>query len=574
MPEPFAASRRHPHNSLAAKIIFFVFLSTFLTALAVSWIAIASTHRFLREAIDRRYPALLQRSASRVENWLAAGQAGAEACAGTAALRGITGSLRSGADSPELRKALELAASGHPLANLRSLVLVHPTGAVAATWGDPLSLPADLTHDLGALAEPSLQALRSPGGTPLVLASAPVHGADGGVVAVLVSLLRTEELAQVLAADGEGARITLVGSDGREIASTLAGGAAPCPPREDPNPASDTACAEDASAWHEVGLPPAPPPGRTVSDYQTPGGERVIGAARPLARLDWTLVAEEPFDQAFEPVLSVVTRIFITDILIVLLFTFLAYKITAAIVQPIEALSDGARRISRGELDLEIPDTRGHDEIGLLTRTFNDMTRKLRKNQAEIETAIQQLTVQKQELEQANEQLSQLSITDGLTKLHNHRFFQDHLTREIKRVQRAGDPLSMLLVDIDDFKRLNDRLGHAAGDELLTRIARIMDESMRASDLLARYGGEEFVILAGNTDLAGAATLGEKVREAVSEKSFLLDETMRLEKVTVSVGVAQYKGDRKAFFQAADRALYRAKAQGKNCVRAEGDAEA
>ena len=132
----------------------------------------------------------------------------------------------------------------------------------------------------------------------------------------------------------------------------------------------------------------------------------------------------------------------------------------------------------------------------------------------------------------------------------------------------------MLLVDIDDFKRLNDRLGHAAGDELLTRIARIMDESMRASDLLARYGGEEFVILAANTDLPGAATLGEKVREAVSEKSFLLDETMRLEKVTVSVGVAQYKGDRKAFFQAADRALYRAKAQGKNCVRAEGDAEA
>jgi diguanylate cyclase (GGDEF)-like protein len=322
-----------------------------------------------------------------------------------------------------------------------------------------------------------------------------------------------------------------------------------------------------------VRLPPPPPAGRTVSEYRNAGGERVIGAAQPLSRLAWTVLAEEPFDQAFAPVRSVVTRIFITDILVVLLFSFLAYKITAAIVHPIEALSDGARRISRGELDLEIPDTRGNDEIGLLTRTFNDMTRKLRKNQAEIETAIHQLTVQKRELEQANEQLSQLSITDGLTKLHNHRFFQDHLTREIKRVQRSGDPLSMLLVDIDDFKRLNDRLGHAAGDELLTRIARIMDESMRASDLLARYGGEEFVILAANTDLTGAGTLGEKVREAVAEKSFLLDETMRLEKVTVSVGVAQYKGDRKAFFQAADRALYRAKAQGKNCVRAEGDAQ-
>ena len=572
MPEPFAASRRHPRNSLATKIIFFVFLSTFLTALVVSGMAIESTHRFLREAIDRRYPALLQHSADQVEAWLAAGQAGAEACAGAPALRGLSGPLRSGADGPEVRKALDLAASGHPLANLRGLALLHPTGAVAATWGDAPALPADLARDLGALTQSSLQWLRSPSGDAHVLASAPVRAADGGVAAVLVSLLRMEDLGQILAGDGEGTRtrILLVGSDGREVAT--AGRDAPCSAGEGSN--RPAACDEAAGAFEEVRLPPAPPPGRAVSDYQKPGGERVIGAARPLAGLDWTLVAEEPFDQAFEPVLSVVTRIFITDILIVLLFSFLAYKITAAIVQPIEALSDGARRVSRGELELEIPVTRGHDEIGLLTRTFNDMTRKLRKNQVEIEAAIHQLTVQKRELEQANEQLSQLSITDGLTKLHNHRFFQDHLTREIKRVQRSGDPLSMLLVDIDDFKRLNDRLGHAAGDELLTRIARIMDESMRASDLLARYGGEEFVILAANTDLTGAATLGEKVREAVSEKSFLLDETMRLEKVTVSVGVAQYKGDRKAFFQAADRALYRAKAQGKNCVRAEGDSEA
>jgi diguanylate cyclase (GGDEF)-like protein len=576
MPEPFAGARRYPRNSLATKIIFFVFLSTFLTALVVSWMAIESTHRFLREAIDRRYPALLQQSAAHVEAWLAAGRAGAEACAGAPALRGISSSLRSGTDGPEVRKALDLAASGHPLANLRGVALIHPTGAIAATWGDSPALPPELARDLGALTEPALEWFRSPSGDPEVLAGSPVRVADGSVVAVLVSVLRTEELGRILGGEGEGTRtrVLLVGSDGREIASAPPGGSAPCSAGEDPNRPPDEACGEAAGAFPEVRLPPAPQSGRAVSDYQKPGGERVIGAARPLAGLGWTVVAEEPFDQAFRPVLSVVTRIFITDILVVLLFSLVAYKITAAIVQPIEALSEGARRVSRGELDLEIPDTRGRDEIGLLTRTFNDMTRKLRKNQAEIETAIHQLTVQKRELEQANEQLSQLSITDGLTKLHNHRFFQDHLTREIKRVQRSGDPLSMLLVDIDDFKRLNDRLGHAAGDELLTRIARIMDESMRASDLLARYGGEEFVILAANTDLPGAATLGEKVREAVSEKSFLLDETMRLEKVTVSVGVAQYKGDRKAFFQAADRALYRAKAQGKNCVRAEGDPEA
>lgn len=572
MPEPFVAARRQPLNSLATKIIFFVFLSTFLTAFTVSWISIESTHRFLREAIDQRYPALLQRSAARVEGWLSTAKTDVEARAATPALRAIVGSLRSGGESPEARKALEVAASGHALPTLRGLVLLHPSGAIAATWGDTRALPGELTRELSGLAEATLRSDRGPGGAPLVLASAPVRGADGGVGAVLVGLLRSEEIGVVLAGDGEAglARVALRGADGRGIARTPLADAARCSTPEDPT-RGDAACDEERGSWSEIGLPPPPPKGQAVSEYLKPDGERVIGAAQPLAHLGWTLVAEEPFDRAFEPVLSVVTRTFVTDLVIVLLFSFLAYKITAAIVQPIEALSDGARRISRGELDLEIPDTRGNDEIGLLTRTFNDMTRKLRKNQAEIDTAIHQLTVQKQELERANEQLSQLSITDGLTKLHNHRFFQDHLTREIKRVQRSGDPLSILLVDIDDFKRLNDRLGHAAGDELLTRIARIMDESMRASDLLARYGGEEFVVLASNTDLAGAATLGEKVREAVAEKSFLLDETMRLEKVTVSVGVAQYKGDRKAFFQAADRALYRAKAQGKNCVRAEGD---
>src|SRR4030095_14782338 len=103
--------------------------------------------------------------------------------------------------------------------------------------------------------------------------------------------------------------------------------------------------------------------------------------------------------------------------------------------------------------------------------------------------------------QQAKETFEQLSITDGLTKLHNHRFFQDHLSREIRRVGRSGEPLSMRLVDLDDFKQLNARLGHAAGDELLAGIAHILNQSVRSTDLLARYGGEEFVGLPPPTHL-------------------------------------------------------------------------
>jgi diguanylate cyclase (GGDEF)-like protein len=269
---------------------------------------------------------------------------------------------------------------------------------------------------------------------------------------------------------------------------------------------------------------------------------------------------------AYEPVLSVVMRVFVIDLCIILLLSYLAYRITTAVVRPIEALSNAARRIAQGQLDLEIPEPSSHDEIGLLTRTFNDMIRKLRGNQLEIETANRNLTERNLELQRANEVLNQLSITDGLTKLHNHRYFQDALTREIKRVNRAKEPLSILLVDLDDFKSLNDRLGHAAGDELLNRVATVMSDVVRESDLLARYGGEEFVVLASDTNLLGAYRLAEKLRTAVAEQSLILGDSMRPTRVTVSIGVAEFRGNRHKFFSAADQALYRAKASGKNCV--------
>jgi diguanylate cyclase (GGDEF)-like protein len=248
-----------------------------------------------------------------------------------------------------------------------------------------------------------------------------------------------------------------------------------------------------------------------------------------------------------------------------LLVVWLAWRLSRGLVRPVEALWRAARRIAQGDLEAEVAERRGGGEIGQLTRTFNAMVRKLREDQIEIDAAHRRLREQNHALQAANEVLAQLSITDGLTKLHNHRFFQDHLTRELKRVNRTGDPVSILLIDIDDFKSLNDRHGHATGDAVLSRIAQVMNASIRESDLLARYGGEEFVVLAA-ADLEGSVTLAEKLRGSVMDTPILIDESLHLTHVTISVGVAAYKGDRKAFFRAADRALYTAKAAGKNRV--------
>ena len=184
----------------------------------------------------------------------------------------------------------------------------------------------------------------------------------------------------------------------------------------------------------------------------------------------------------------------------------------------------------------------------------------------EIQRANGQLVSQNQELQRVNEVLEQLSITDGLTKLHNHRFFQDHLLREMKRARRTGEPLSLILIDIDDFKLLNDRCGHAAGDAVLQQVATVMNEELRDIDFLARYGGEEFALIAPQTDLSGAEALGEKLRRAVAEAAFSGPASSEELSATVSIGVAEYDGDAEATFHAADAALYEAKAAGKDCV--------
>ena len=260
-------------------------------------------------------------------------------------------------------------------------------------------------------------------------------------------------------------------------------------------------------------------------------------------------------------------KIFIVDVCIILLFSVLAFKITLAIMKPIEALSAGAQRIAEGQVDYQIPvPANNDDELGLLTRTFNDMMAKLRSNQLEIEQDRVRLGEKNDELQLANQILSQLSITDGLTKLHNHRYFQDSLTREIKRVSRTKAPLSLIMIDIDDFKSLNDTHGHAAGDEVLISLAAIMNDSARQSDLIARYGGEEFVVLMPNTDLAGGVHLAEKICMNVEATRLIIGDNMKPVEVTISLGVALYAGNRREFFMEADRALYQAKAVGKNCV--------
>ena len=175
------------------------------------------------------------------------------------------------------------------------------------------------------------------------------------------------------------------------------------------------------------------------------------------------------------------------------------------------------------------------------------------------------------ELVESNKRLEMLSITDGLTQLYNHRYFQDELARAFEESQRYGRPLSLAIVDLDFFKKVNDTYGHAVGDEVLKQVSMLFRDSIRSTDLAARYGGEEFAVMMPETELADALVFAEKIRSQVEATQ--VNTQAGSIATTVSIGVSTVPHTRihaaKELVVAADKALYRAKKNGRNQVQAE-----
>jgi diguanylate cyclase (GGDEF)-like protein len=169
--------------------------------------------------------------------------------------------------------------------------------------------------------------------------------------------------------------------------------------------------------------------------------------------------------------------------------------------------------------------------------------------------------------------LEKLSMQDGLTHIPNRRFFEETLGKEWARATRNGLPLSLVMMDIDNFKAYNDNYGHGAGDECLQHVARALKNALtRPMDLVARYGGEEFVALLPETDAQGAKHVGEGLRSAVQGLGIPHEYSETSARVTISIGVATHSRETSresalALQQAADQALYRAKEKGRNQVQ-------
>ena len=174
-----------------------------------------------------------------------------------------------------------------------------------------------------------------------------------------------------------------------------------------------------------------------------------------------------------------------------------------------------------------------------------------------------------EEVSREKDRLKEIAITDQLTTLYNHNFFYMRLDEEFERALRFETPLSIIFLDIDDFKNIHDEYGHRTGDAVLKEIGGMIKRTVRKIDFVARYGGEEFVVILPHTDLKGAAGEAERIRVVIEKHSF--GEIKGKETITVSLGVAAYpdrvKLNAGELVNSADKALYAAKQAGKNCVR-------
>ena len=298
---------------------------------------------------------------------------------------------------------------------------------------------------------------------------------------------------------------------------------------------------------------------RNPTDYINHHERAVVGTAVPISFMQWVMVAEIEKESAYEEIVALrqITTTLVGGLMIFIgvLACFFGHRL----VDPVRRLSSEAAKVASGNLDVDIP-VSGLSEVSYLTQVFNHMVASLRRNREELSSA-------NHALRETNEELHQISITDGLTGLYNRKHIMELFAREKSRSQRTHHDLSVMMLDIDYFKKINDAYGHPVGDTVMCRLAETFMSSVRDCDYVGRYGGEEFMVILPDSTLENAAVTAERIRTNVGNLQFVEDgQTFS---VTVSIGIAGFPDhgeNTESIVGHADSALYQAKAEGRNKV--------
>jgi diguanylate cyclase (GGDEF)-like protein len=236
---------------------------------------------------------------------------------------------------------------------------------------------------------------------------------------------------------------------------------------------------------------------------------------------------------------------------------FVVWDLASAVARTAEMVTEAQR--------VETFSAVRHDEVGTLMNSFSRMLATIEDQAGEINQFAQRLEGAYKELEFTNARLKEFSFKDDVTGLYNRRFFTIRLEEEASRFRRFNHPVSVVLLDLDGFKRINDELGHGAGDDTLRVMADLLLKYSRGINVICRWGGDEFAVLLVETTKAGAQLYAERLRQVLAAYPFAHGR-----QITASFGIAALPEDvapsAEEIIQAADEALYSAKRSGKNRV--------
>lgn len=242
------------------------------------------------------------------------------------------------------------------------------------------------------------------------------------------------------------------------------------------------------------------------------------------------------------------------------------------VIRPVVRMSEMTRLFGAGALEARLR-LNQEDEMGQLAVQLNSMADQIQDHTVALERKVDERTGElgaaNEQLRDANKQLERLARTDPLTGLYNRRQFVEQLQFEIRRGTRTMHEFALIILDVDNFKHYNDVNGHTAGDELLQRLAALMEINLRATDLVSRYGGEEFVILLLDTGPEEGYATALKLQQVVAAQPMPFEEKQPKGRLTVSVGVSFYPKDSvdgRTLIEYADQALYVSKGRGRNSV--------
>ncbi len=523
-----AVLRRLGLGSVRITILTLAMLATLIPALATGWISYRQNRRALEAKIHEQLTNVSSQAAREVglklKERLYELRVFAASYEVTEGVERATGGIR--------RLPEYLSSVNERFPAYRELLVVAPDQRVVASSARTpgrLGFAGDWMQQ-ARVGDPVLgEPVRAAAGDSVTMEVAvPIMSLAGRFLGVLAARLDLGELSTSLHdyQQQSGARLVVVQRDGAVLAANPAG-----------------------SRVAEAALRDLRAAGDSVVPYDAADGIPVLARIAEVPASDWGVVAEIPAASAFAQISELRTATIVTVLVLLLVVGAFAYGLGLLIVLPLERLSGAAQRVAGGDLDVDVPVT-GSGEVSQLGRVFNDMVRRLREGRAELE---------------------RLSVTDALTGLANRRRLTTELEREVHRGERHGRPFAVLMLDVDRFKAFNDTFGHPAGDAVLKRLARVLQENARDVDTVARYGGEEFTMILAETDGTTAAGIAERVRGAVEADRFVPEGRDEELNITVSIGIALFPLNGRtpdALVTAADAALYQSKSAGRNRVTA------